>query len=155
MSPAAARLAPLVLACAPERARARIPAVDDTLTRIWEQLVGRATGPMAFRFVLQPAMAVTIAVYAGLRDARAHRPPFLWTFVTERRARRALLRSGWRDVGRVFVLAIALDAVYQVGVLRTFHPLQAVAVAGLLAFVPYAATRGLATRLAARNRLRS
>jgi hypothetical protein len=32
-------------------------AMDDTLTRFWNDLVGRLTGPMTFRLILQPVMA--------------------------------------------------------------------------------------------------
>ena len=109
---------------------------------------------MDFRLVLQPAMAILIAIRAGWNDAREDRPPFLWTVITNRRERRALLRNGWRDVGRVFVLAWLLDAVYQVVFLRAFRPLQGLLVAVVLAFVPYGLTRGLTTRLVRRRRAR-
>ena len=41
--------------------------------------------------MLQPAVAVTLAIRAALRDARADRPPFLWTAITDARQRRAML----------------------------------------------------------------
>ena len=120
----------------------------------WEELWTRVGGPMDFRLVLQPAMAILIAIRAGWNDAREDRPPFLWTVITNRRERRALLRNGWRDVGRVFVLAWLLDAVYQVVFLQAFRPLQGLLVAVVLAFVPYGLTRGLTTRLVRRRRAR-
>jgi hypothetical protein len=123
----------------------------DELARAWDQLVGRLSGPMAFRFLMQPVMAACIAIRAGVRDARAHRPPFLLTAMTRAADRPALLRSLWRDVCVVFFVALMLDAIYQVGVLRTFFPLQAITVAGLVAFVPYALTRGLVTRFVERH----
>ena len=121
------------------------------LDGVWEGLAARINGPMAFRFVLQPAMATVIAMHAGWLDARFHRPPFLWTLVTNRRERRALLLSGWRDVGRVFILAWLVDVVYQVVMLRAFRPGQALLVAALLAFVPYVLVRGLTTRVVRRT----
>ena len=102
---------------------------------------------MDFRLVLQPAMAIAIAIRAGWRDAREGRPPFLWTLISDRRERKALLRAGWSDVGRVFILAWLVDAVYQIVFLQAFRPLQGLLVAVVLAFVPYGVTRGLATRL--------
>jgi hypothetical protein len=51
-------------------------------------------------------------------------------------------------VGKVFVLAILIDAVYQFIVLRTFYPGEAVIVAAILAFIPYLLIRGPANRLA-------
>jgi hypothetical protein len=38
--------------------------VDEMLTRM-DQLVGRLQGPLSRRFVLQPLMAVTLAIRAG------------------------------------------------------------------------------------------
>jgi hypothetical protein len=116
----------------------------------WGELWARIGGPLDFRLVLQPAMAMAIAARAGVRDARANRPPFLWTLLSDRRERRALLRTGWRDVGRVFLLAWLVDAVYQIVFLQAFRPLQGLIVAVLLAFVPYGVTRGLTTRLVRR-----
>ena len=113
----------------------------------WGELWSRVGGPLDFRLVLQPAMAIVIAIRAGWNDARENRPPFLWTVLIDRGERRALLRTGWRDVGRVFVLAWLVDAVYQIVFLQAFRPLQGLLVAGVLAFVPYGIVRGLTTRL--------
>ena len=44
--------------------------MDDLLARVWENLVGRVGGPMTFRLILQPTMAVFLAIRAGLKDAR-------------------------------------------------------------------------------------
>jgi hypothetical protein len=122
------------------------------LMQAFEQLFGRVTGPMKFRFILQPLTALAIAIRAGVRDAREHRPPFLWTLLTDDRERRPLLRAAWRDVSVVFIVAVTLDTVYQLWILNTLRPLQAVIVAALLAFVPYVTARGLATRVARRIR---
>ncbi len=116
------------------------------LTRAWNQLGGRLDGPLSFRFVLQPLTAAVLAIVAGVHDARAGRAPFLWRLVTEPQERRALMLSGWRDVGMVFAVAFVIDSVYQILVLHFFYPLQAVIVASALAFVPYLVLRGLAQR---------
>jgi hypothetical protein len=121
--------------------------VDEIFARGWDQLLDRLDGPLSFRFLMQPAVAATLALLAGIRDARTGRPPFLWTMVTEPSERRTLLSSAWHDVQMVFVVAVLLDGVYQLVVIRFFYPVQALIVAGLLAFVPYVVLRGLVTRL--------
>ena len=129
--------------------------MDDTLTRFTNDLLDRVSGPMKFRLVLQPAMAAFFAIQAGLADARAGRSPYFWTLVTGRSPREPMLESGWKSVGRVFILAVFLDVVYQLYVYRFVYPMEAFTVALVLAIVPYLVLRGLVTRLARSNRVRN
>ena len=126
--------------------------MEETLTRIWNEIVGRTSGPVALRFILQPLMATVLAVRSGLGDARAGKPAFLWTIVSDPAGRRATLRSGWKDIGKVFVIACVLDGVYQVVKHHDLRVLPMLVMAVFLAIVPYALVRGPVTRLAARGR---
>ena len=74
--------------------------MDDILRRFWENMVGRSSGPMHLRLVIQPAVAGVLAIRAGLKDAREGRPAFLWSAITNPAYRPELLRKGARDVGR-------------------------------------------------------
>lgn len=118
------------------------------MLRIIENMVGRVTGPMKFRLVLQPIMAVFLAVQSGLKDAREGRPAYFWSLFSDPAHRRELVRDGWKSVGRVFVLAIVIDAVYQFIALGWFYPGEALLVAIILAIVPYLLIRGPVTRIA-------
>jgi len=117
------------------------------LVRILENLADRLTGPMSFRFILQPVVACVFAVIAGLQDARFGRTPYLWALFSEPASRAALVHDGWRRIGKVFIVAIVLDLIYQVVVLQVF-PGEALIVAVLLAIVPYVVVRGVVTRAA-------
>jgi hypothetical protein len=116
--------------------------MDDLVARVWDQLVGRTLGPMRMRFILQPIVAATLAALAARRDASQGRPPFLSTLLVDSAERRALIRSGWADLGTLCIVACSLDVIYQLLFLHAFHPLQALVVACLLAVVPYVAIRG-------------
>jgi hypothetical protein len=122
--------------------------VDVFLSRNWDDLVGRVGGPLTFRFVIQPSVAVFLAIRAGLKDAREGRPVFFWTVVLDPAQRRYLLRQGWKDVGKLFMVAIVLDVIYQIIVLGWIYPGQTLIVATTLALVPYLMVRGLANRAA-------
>ncbi|MFO1144793.1 MAG: hypothetical protein U1E59_20930 [Amaricoccus sp.] len=122
--------------------------LEEMLQRDWGLLVGREHGPLAFRMVLQPLVAAALAVRAGLRDARTGERPFGWTVATNSSRRGELVRQGWKDVGRLFFVAVVVDAIYQVIVFRTIYPIQALIVASLLAFPSYVVVRGLTDRLA-------
>ncbi len=121
--------------------------MEAELARAWAQLTGRITGPLMLRFILQPTVAAILAVRAGLADARAGRPAYLWAVFTNRDARRSLILSGWRDVGKVFVFSCVLDVVYQLVEFRWLYPPQTLIIACLLAIVPYVVIRGPATRI--------
>ena len=71
--------------------------------------------------------------------------------VIERWHRRELLRQGWKDVGTVFIVALILDAIYQLIVHSGIYTLELLLTATILALVPYALLRGLVTRLARRR----
>jgi hypothetical protein len=59
-----------------------------------------------------------------------------------------LLRHGWKAIGRVFVLAILMDVIYQLIVVRWIYPLELIIVAISLAVIPYLLIRGPVNRLA-------
>lgn len=121
--------------------------MNDVWMRVAENMAGRVSGPMRFRLLLQPATAAIFAIRSGLKDARAGKPPFFWTLATNPTVRAGLIKDGWKSVGRVFIFALAVDVVYQFMELRFVYPGEAVAVAFLLAIVPYLLLRGLVTRL--------
>ena len=118
-----------------------------TLLRLWHNLFDRADAPMRFRFVLQPLMAGIAAIHDGREDARAGRPPYFVTMLRNAPARVALLREGLNATARIILLGLVMDVIYQALVLKTFYPNEALAIALLLAFVPYLISRGLALRI--------
>ena len=122
--------------------------MEDVITRFFESLLGRVSGPMNVRLLLQPLVALIFAARAGLRDARTGRPPYFWAIFTSPGHRRALLAEEWKDVGKIFVLATILDVVYQFITVRWIYPMEALLVAVLLAFIPYLIARGAVTRFA-------
>ncbi len=125
--------------------------MDHMWTRVITQLIARVSGPLKFRLFLQPAMASFFAIRAGLADARAGNPPYFWRLFTDPAHRVDYLKDGWKSVGKVFVLALALDIVYQMIVLHFVYVGEAIIVAILLAIVPYLIVRGPVTRLAERE----
>lgn len=125
-------------------------AVMEILSRGVEQLSGRKVGPLNFRLVVMPTVVTIIAIRAGLRDAREGRPTFLWEIIINTSERRQLIRSGWKDIGRIIIVALVLDTIYQLIALRAFYIVQAVIVALMCALLPYILFRGPTTLLSYR-----
>ena len=116
--------------------------------RIWDNLLARPGGSLAFRFLLQPTMSIIFAVRDGIKDARTDRSPYLWTVLSNPNERRARLREGAVATGKIILLGILIDGLYQAIEFNTFFPVEALKVALLLAFIPYLLIRGPVTRVA-------
>jgi len=125
--------------------------MENLVSRIAENLAGRVSGPMTFRLILQPVMAAFLAIRSGLKDAREGKPAYFWAIFTDPAHRRDMLQDGWKSVGKVFILAIVLDAAYQFIALRWFYPVEAMLVAAILALIPYLLMRGPVNRIAKRR----
>ena len=87
--------------------------MDPMMARIAHNMVERVTGPMKFRLLLQPCMATFFAIRDGLKDARECKPPYFWGLFTDKGERESMLKNGWKSIGKVFILAVVLDVVYQ------------------------------------------
>jgi hypothetical protein len=123
-------------------------AMDNAWVRLGTQLLARVSGPMKFRLVLQPLMASFFAIRSGLADAKTGRPPYFWGLLTHPGQRGQMIKDGWKSVGRVFILAVGLDIVYQIIVIHFVYPGEVIIVAFVLAILPYLTLRGLVTRIA-------
>ena len=126
--------------------------MEDLFNWALNHLVGRIDGPLKFRLVLQPIMAMIFAIRDGLKDAREGRLPYFWAIFTEpARRRRELLLDGWKSVAKVFCLAALMDLIYQYLILGWLYPVAALFVAFILAFFPYLLIRGPVNRIARRS----
>jgi hypothetical protein len=127
--------------------------MQDLLLRVWDNLIARTEGPMHLRFVIQPAVSIYFAIQAGRLDAKTNTIPFLWRFVTAKGKRKAVAKEGWKHSGKIFMMGLAMDLVYQavviykLGTEENFYPLESIIVAFLLAIVPYVLIRGPLSRL--------
>lgn len=122
--------------------------MKEILRRVWENLFSQLSGPLNFRFIVQPAFAGYLAIRAGLKDAQQNRLTFLWAAIINSASRRTLSRQFWNDGWKVFALAMVVDAIYQVIVQRGVYVLELLIVATSLALVPYLLLRSPASRIA-------
>ncbi len=124
---------------------------EESLGRLWSDILDRPGGPMTFRFILQPAMALIAALRDGVKDARLGRTPYVWALIRgvhESQGRSGRLWEGIVSTARIIILGVVMDTLYQWVVFKTFYPVQAAVIAILLAFVPYLVFRGPIERIA-------
>lgn len=109
--------------------------------------IARTEGPMSFRLIMQPLVALLFAFRDGNRDAREGQSPYFWALFTEPTHRRDMIESGWRSIGKVFIIAIFLDLIFQYIVFRDLRPIGALLTGIILAVVPYLLLRGPVNRV--------
>jgi hypothetical protein len=97
-------------------------------------------------------VSAILAIRAGLIDAREGRLPYFWVLAFNADDRGQLLRQGWKDMGKIYVIAVILDVVYQLIALHTVYPGEALLVGCLLAVIPYVFIRVPVTRIASHRR---
>ena len=120
----------------------------EMIGRGWDNFLARPNGSLSLRFYVQPTMAGLLALRAGIQDAREGRQGYLWAMLTRPERRPQLLHEGWRGAMTPFLVAIALDLIYQLITAKFVYPLELLFTATLLALVPYALLRGPFNRLA-------
>jgi hypothetical protein len=121
--------------------------MEELWQRFVENLIGRLDGPLHFRIIVQPLMAVIFATRDGLNDARAGKPAYFWALASSPEHRKELLKDGWKHFGKIFILAIILDLVYQIKVHHTVYPGEMLLTALVLAVLPYVLLRGPVNRI--------
>ncbi|MBK6539316.1 MAG: hypothetical protein IPG09_16710 [Ignavibacteria bacterium] len=121
--------------------------MEDFITRFFDNLGLKVDGPMKLRFIMQPIVSLIFAIKAGLRDSKSGQAPYFWGLIKGKSERKDLLKEGWKDVGKLFVIALLLDIIAQIIILKTVYPFEAVITAIILAFIPYIIFRGIVNRI--------
>lgn len=121
--------------------------MEELFNKFAELLLGRVEGPMNFRLLLQPVMAIVLGIKGGRADATAGKSTYFWSLFTVPEGRAKRLREGWKPVSNIFLFAIVLDIMYQYLATPHIYPRQALIVAFVLAIIPYLIARGLVTRI--------
>jgi len=121
--------------------------MEEIWHRYIESLFARLDGPLHFRFIVQPLMASIFAVIDGIKDAKLGRPAYFWDLVSDPANRKEMMKLAWKRIGKIFILAVILDVIYQIKVTHWVYPGETLTVAFLLAIVPYVVLRGPINRL--------
>lgn len=95
-------------------------------------------------------MSLIYAVIAGIRDAKAGKQPFVINGLIlgkTKRSRGELLKELWKDVGKVFILAVIMEVIFEIIEFKSVYPFEVLKVSFFLAILPYLIFRGLVDRV--------
>ncbi|HQR12840.1 MAG TPA: hypothetical protein PLW68_16080 [Casimicrobiaceae bacterium] len=96
---------------------------------------------------MQPIVAAIFAVRAGRRGARDGNSLFYRAVLGDPACRRERLQEAWKHIGKVFILAVIIDAAYQFIVEHLVYPSEALMVGLILAVFPDLVSRGIVNRV--------
>jgi hypothetical protein len=122
-------------------------ATYSSFAQFLEDLVSRLTGPMHFRLILQPLVAIALGIRDGLKDARAGRPPFVTDLIVRPEGRKRQLKRALQAISKPLIIAIILDAVAQYLMFGAIYAGAAVFVGVVIMAIPYSLARGLTNRI--------
>ena len=111
----------------------------------------RLDGPFSLRFFLQPTMAILFAIKDGMKDARTGQEHYLWSLLFRPGQRRERIAGAWASIGKVTVMAVALDSLFQWMVMGEIKLTVSLLMAAFLCVLPYSLLRGPVSRLAERR----
>jgi hypothetical protein len=115
--------------------------VEEYLRQMWE-------GPGHFRFLLQPALAIALAIRDGVRDAKQGKPPFLVWLIAHRVSWAERLWLLIRHLALPLCLAVGMSFAFQIDIQGRFRPVPALGFAIFLVLLPYILVRAASNRAA-------
>ncbi len=116
-------------------------------SKFLDDLAARITGPMSFRFFVQPMVAIMLGIRDGKLDSKAGTPPFLYNVIFKKENYRSQLRNALHALLKPVIVGIVLDALAQYLIFKHIRPLPALLVGTFIMGVPYSLSRGISNRI--------
>ena len=127
-----------------------VDAMEDFFQQFMAAVGFRTSGPMNLRFIIQPLIALVFSVLDGVRDAKAGRHLYLLSLIREPANRKKYALEGWRSIGKVFIIAVILDFIFQVLFMGQLNLVGSLLAGLILAVFPYMLLRGPVNFIAGR-----
>lgn len=112
-----------------------------------DDLAARIAGPMSFRFIIQPLVAVILGIRDGRLDAKAGTPPFIYNVIFKKENYRDQESNALHSLLTPVIVGIVLDAIAQYLIFKHIRPLPAILVGTFIMGVPYSLSRGISNRI--------
>ena|SRR5882672_10973390 len=127
--------------------------MDLSIKEVTDELIARVvSGPLQFRLIMQPTVAVCLGIRDGMKDAKAGSPPFISGLLFHPAGRIRCLQETLRRLRGPVLIASLIDGIVQYLMFQHIRPLVAVTVGTLLMGLPYSAARGFSNRIRSRRR---
>jgi hypothetical protein len=117
------------------------------LDKILEGIVARVVGPMSFRFMLQPLVALLLGIRDGRMDAKAGTPAFIVDLVHNPENRKKNFASAAKSLMKPVIVGTVIDLIAQYLIFQHVRLIPAAIVGVLVMAIPYSLARGISNRI--------
>ncbi len=116
-----------------------------------DYIIELLSGPGNLRFVLQPLIAILLAIRDGRNDAKSGTPAFLAEMVSGSGPRGATLKVSMKATLMPFSVAVILDSILQIIIFDVWRLQWALVVGLFLVGIPYVVVRSISNSLFSRH----
>ncbi len=116
-----------------------------------DYIIELLSGPGNLRFVLQPLIAILLAIRDGRNDAKSGTPAFLAEMVSGSGPRGATLKVSIKATLMPFSVAVILDSILQIVIFDVWRRQWALVVGLFLVGIPYVVVRSISNSLFSRH----
>ncbi len=117
-----------------------------------DYIIELLSGPGNLRFVVQPLIAILLAIRDGRNDAKSGTPAFLAEMVSGSGPRGATLKVSIKATLMPFSVAVILDSILQIVIFDVWRLQWALVVGLFLVGIPYVVVRSISNSLFSRIR---
>jgi len=116
-----------------------------------DYIIELLSGPGNLRFVVQPLIAILLAIRDGRNDAKSGTPAFLAEMVSGSGPRGATLKVSMKATLMPFSVAVILDSILQIVIFDVWRLQWALVVGLFLVGIPYVVVRSISNSLFSRH----
>ncbi len=116
-----------------------------------DYIIELVTGPGNLRFVVQPLIAILLAIRDGRNDAKSGTPAYLAELVSGSGPRGATLKGSMKATLMPFSVAVILDSILQIVIFDVWRLQWALVVGLFLVGIPYVVVRSISNSLFSRH----
>ena len=116
-----------------------------------DYIIELLSGPGNLRFVVQPLIAILLAIRDGRNDAKSGTPAFLAEMVSGSGPRGATLKVSMKATLMPFSVAVILDSILQIIIFDVWRLQWALVVGLFLVGIPYVVVRSISNSLFSRH----
>lgn len=116
-----------------------------------DYIIELLSGPGNLRFVVQPLIAILLAIRDGRNDAKSGTPAYLAELVSGSGPRGATLKGALKPTLMPFSVAVILDSILQIVIFDVWRLQWALVVGLCLVGIPYVVVRSISNSLFSRH----